>query len=87
MPLIYTLLKLEESERKRFADLFKSHRASEQDYRTLTGFVRTNGALDQIRDEAQAFVDEAATCLTSFPDSPVKRNLLELNQYIIDREY
>lgn len=87
LPLIYTLLKLEESERKRFAELFKSHRATEQDYRNLTGLVRSNGALDQIRDEAQAYVNEAATCLKSFPDSPVKKNLLELNQYIIDREY
>ncbi|MBW2616683.1 MAG: polyprenyl synthetase family protein [Deltaproteobacteria bacterium] len=87
LPLIYTLLKLEESERKRFADLFKNDRATEHDYRNLTGLVRTNGALDQIRDEAQVYVDEAASCLTSFPDSPAKRNLLELNQYIIDREY
>ncbi len=87
LPLIYTLLKLEESERKRFAELFKSHQATEQDYRNLTGLVRSNGALDQIRDEAQAYVNEAATCLKSFPDSLVKRNLLELNQYIIDREY
>jgi len=87
LPLIYTLLKLEESKRKEFEHLFKNDRATEQDYRNLTGLVRTNGALDQIRDEAQVYVNEAASCLTSFPDSPVKRNLLELNQYIIDREY
>jgi octaprenyl-diphosphate synthase len=87
LPLIYTLLKLEESERKQFEELFKSNRATEKDYRNLTGLVRSNGALDQIRDEAKAYVNEAANCLKSFPDSPVKRNLLELNQYIIDREY
>ena len=87
MPLTYTLLKLEESKRKRFEDLFISHRATEQDYRNLTGLVRTNGALDQIRDEAQRLVNEAATSLKSFPDSPVKKNLLELSQYIVDREY
>jgi octaprenyl-diphosphate synthase len=87
LPLIYTLLKLEESQKKRFAELFKSHLATEQDYRNLTRLVRSNGALDQIRDEAQAYVNEAATCLKSFPDSLFKRNLLELNQYIIDREY
>ncbi|MBW1704184.1 MAG: polyprenyl synthetase family protein [Deltaproteobacteria bacterium] len=87
LPLTYTLLKLEESKRKRFEDLFISHRATEQDYRNLTGLVRTNGALDQIRDEAQRLVNEAATSLKSFPDSPVKKNLLELSQYIVDREY
>ncbi len=87
LPLIYTLLKLGESDRERFAELFRSHRATEQDYRKLTELVRTNGALEQIRDEAQAYVNEAATCLKLFPDSPVKKNLLELKQYIIDREY
>ena len=87
LPLIYTLLKLKESERKKFAELFKSRRATEQDYRKLTELVRTNGALEQTRDEAQKLVDEAATCLKPFPDSPVKKNLLELNQYIVDREY
>jgi octaprenyl-diphosphate synthase len=87
LPLIYTLLKLGESDREGFAELFRSHRATDQDYRELTGLVRTNGALEQIRNEAQRLVDEAATSLKPFPDSPVKKNLLELSQYIIDREY
>ena len=87
LPLIYTLGKIGEPERRRFADIFSGHRATEQDYRELTGIVRTNGVLDQIRDEAQSLVDEAGDCLKPFPDSSVKKNLLELKQYIIDREY
>ena len=87
LPLIYTLARLGESERRRLENTFEHHRATEKDYEEVIGLVRTNGALDQIRDEAQVYVDEAANSLTSFPDSPVKRNLLELNQYIVDREY
>ena len=87
LPLIYTLARLGASERRRLENTFENHRATEKDYEEAIGLVRSNGALDQIRDEAQAYVNEAASCLTSFPDSPVKRNLLELNQYIIDREY
>ncbi|MCK4784581.1 MAG: polyprenyl synthetase family protein, partial [Desulfobacteraceae bacterium] len=87
LPLIYTLLSLEESERKRLESLFKSQRAAEEDYRNLIEIVRSNGALDQIRDEAQTYVNKAAGYLSSFPDSPAKESLLELNQYIIERKY
>ncbi|MBW1739209.1 MAG: polyprenyl synthetase family protein [Deltaproteobacteria bacterium] len=87
LPLIYTLLSLEESERKRLESLLKSQRAAEEDYRNLIEIVRSNGALDQIRDEAQTYVNKAAGYLSSFPDSPAKESLLELNQYIIKRKY
>jgi octaprenyl-diphosphate synthase len=87
LPLIYTLSTVEKTEKKRFEDLFKSHRATEKDYRDLTGLVRTSGALDKIQGEALAYVEEAEDCLTGFADSPVKRNLFELNRYIIDRQY
>jgi geranylgeranyl pyrophosphate synthase len=49
--------------------------------------VRQGGVLEEIRKEAQGYVDDAAICLRSFPDSAVKENLLTLIQYIIDRTY
>jgi len=87
LPLIYTLLSLEESERTRLESLFKNQRAAEEDYRNLIEIVKSNGALDQIRDEAQTYVNKAAGYLSPFPDSPAKQSLLELNQYIIERKY
>jgi octaprenyl-diphosphate synthase len=87
LPLIYTLPKIETSERNRLENLFKNHQTTEEDYRQLIGLVRSKGALDQIKDEARAYVDRAAGCLSRFPDSPAKRGLLELNQFIVDRKY
>lgn len=87
LPLIYTLPKIETSVRKRFMNLFKNHQATEEDYRRLIGLVRSKGAPDQIKDEAGSYVDRAAGCLSRFPDSPAKRGLLELNQFIVDRKY
>lgn len=87
LPLIYTLLKLEEPERIRLENLFKSQRTAEEDYQNLIERVRKNGALDQIRDEAQTYVSKAAGCLSPFPDSPAKESLLELNQYVIERKH
>lgn len=87
LPLIYTLSTLDESKRKRFKELFKNRRATEEEYRILIGLVKSNGAADRIMDEARSFVDDAANCLSQFPDSPNKEDLLELNQYVIERKY
>jgi octaprenyl-diphosphate synthase len=87
LPLIYTLLKLEQSERKRLEDLFRNHQATEKDYKNLVELVENNGAIDKIRNEARSYVDKAASCLSPFPDTPDKMGLLELSQYIIKIRY
>jgi len=87
LPLIYTLPRLETSERERLEGLFKSHKATDEDYRNLIELVRSSGAVDQIRHEARSYVEKAAGYLDPFPDSSAKKNLLELNRYVIDRKY
>ena len=87
LPLIYTLPRLKITEKKRLEALFKDRRATEEDCRGIAELVRNSGAIDQTLDEARAYIDKAANCLISFPDSNAKRDLLELNQYIIERKY
>ena len=87
LPLIYTLPKLEVSERKRLKTLFKNRQATEEDYLGMTELVRGSGAIDQVLDEARSYVDKAANCLSSFPDSSAKRDLLKLGQYVIERKH
>ncbi len=87
LPLIYTLLKLEEPERLRLESQLKGRQTTEEDYRDLIEIVRRSGSPDKIRDEAQRYLNTAAGYLSPFPDSPAKENLLELNQYVIEREF
>jgi octaprenyl-diphosphate synthase len=87
LPLIYTLSKIETAERKRLEDLFKNQSALEADYAHLMALVRSKGALDQIRSEAQSYVDMANESLKPFPPSPAKESLLEIGRYIIERKY
>jgi len=87
LPLIYTLPKLGGPERKRLENLFRNDQATEEDYQELIGVVRNNGAIDLIQDEARSYVDEAAHCMDTFPESPTKTTLLELSQYIIERTF
>jgi octaprenyl-diphosphate synthase len=87
LPLIYLLSDLGGPERKRLEDVFRGRRAENGDYGNLIELVRRNGALDRIRREAREYVDEAAQCLSRFPESSAKGNLLQLNSYIIERQY
>ena len=87
LPLIYTLDKLEPGEKKEFAKLFEIRKTDKTVYRSLIDRVRESGVLERIRAEAQGYVDDAARCLSRFPDSAVKTNLLTLIQYIIHRTY
>jgi octaprenyl-diphosphate synthase len=87
LPLIYTLSHLQEAEIERLENLFKNRKAREKDYEELFALVRENGVVDRIRSEAKGYVEKAAGLLDFFPESPVRRDLLGLNAYIIDRSF
>ena len=87
LPLIYTLTYLEKGERGKLEHLFKNGKASERDYVKIIELVQANGAINQCAKDAQEYANLAEDCLSSFPDSPVKKSLLKLNQFIVDRGY
>ncbi|MCJ7686650.1 MAG: polyprenyl synthetase family protein [Desulfobacteraceae bacterium] len=86
LPLIYTLERLEKTEKNRLEDLFLNHQPADDDFRDIIDLVRGNGALDRIIEEAQSYVDNAINSLDIFPDSATKRDLAILSQHIIDRK-
>jgi len=83
LPLIYTLSNLKRAEIERLEDLFKNHKADDEDYKKLIAMVRNNGVINKIRSEARDYMDKAANFLKFFPESSVKENLMEFNTYII----
>jgi len=87
LPLIYTLAYLDKGERDRLEHLFKNGQASETDYSRVIGLVKDNGAINKCHKDAQAYADLAETELSLFPDSSVKKSLLKLNQFILNRSY
>jgi octaprenyl-diphosphate synthase len=87
LPLVYFVSELERAEVERLAELFKSQKASDQDYQDLVRRVRVNGAIERVRSEASEYVARAGELLKLFPDSPVKQGLLELGAYILTRRH
>ena len=87
LPLIYTIPRIREKERDRLRALFMQHQPGEDDYNYVIELVRSNGALERIRDEAESYVDEAEKNLQIFPDSSAKSDLLQLNRSLMKRTY
>ena len=87
MPLIYTLSSLGTAESKRLEDLFKTTRADKEDYERLVNLVRNNGVIDRVRSQARDYVERAAGFLGHFPGSSTRQNLIDLNGYIIRRNF
>jgi octaprenyl-diphosphate synthase len=87
LPLVYFVSELEQGEGERLAELFKSQKASDQDYDNLIRRVRSHRAIERIRSEASEYVARAGKVLGLFPDSPGRRSLMELGAYILTRHY
>jgi octaprenyl-diphosphate synthase len=87
LPLIYTLPRIEDGERKRLEERLRGRKATEADYARVMELVRSNGALDRIRRETRTYAEEAEAFLDPIPASQAKSDLLDLNRYILYRAY
>ncbi len=85
LPLVCFVSELERGEVERLAELFKTQKAGDKDYEDLIRRVRVHGAIEQVRSEASEYVAKAGQLLGLFPDSAVKKGLLELGAYILAR--
>ena len=87
LPLIYALKQLEEQDREALKMTFVGRKASDTELERLIEFVRNNGSLDRIREEARKYGLRAERCLDIFPDSRGRRELLELSRYMLERTF
>lgn len=85
LPLIYSIAGMDESELKRFEDLFVNGSDNEKDYNDLINLVRESGGIEKTRNMAQEYVKKAAGYLKRFPESDYRDNLLSLNSYMLER--
>jgi octaprenyl-diphosphate synthase len=87
LPLIYALERLESGEAERLSERFRSNTATEDEHSNIIELVRESGVRELIRADAVAFAARAAVFLDSFPASPFKTALLDLNSYLVERSF
>jgi octaprenyl-diphosphate synthase len=87
LPLIYTLTDLDAGERERLESRVRSRQAAEKDFQELMAVVRQNGALERVHQKAESYARAAAGALSSLPKSAARQSMLEINQYMIKRNF
>jgi octaprenyl-diphosphate synthase len=87
LPLIHTLMQCSPSERREIADVILSDTLDDEDFRKVISIVRAYGGIDYTVRTAREYVGMGKSRLAMFPDSPGKRALLSLADYVITRSH
>jgi octaprenyl-diphosphate synthase len=87
LPLIYTFSELEDSDRDKIIGLTSEDSSGDKEYDYVINLVRRSGSLDKAYAEARRYSRLAAECLEIFTDCPAREDLLEINDYIVERSY
>ena len=86
LPIIYALKKCRAEERRKVVTVLAErafHTVSQREIVELVGRYDTPAA---VKERARSYTDRALDCLDVFPDSPYKRALQALPEFILNRE-
>jgi octaprenyl-diphosphate synthase len=85
LPLIYSLGRCNEEEKKRMADIVAGKTLEAEDLAYAVALIRRSGGIDYSRRRADELVLGAKDRLVLFDQSPEKDALMELADYIVSR--
>ncbi len=86
LPAIYLLRDGSESARGRFLRCFGDADMTVQQLREVVEDMESSGALNAARADAKEYADRAEASLRALPDSPAKRALAELPEFVLARQ-
>lgn len=85
LPLIHALSACETRKRSRIAEIAASAELLPSDINNIASFIIEQGGIDYCRGLAQQYVEEAKASLNILTDSPAKKALAELADFVIHR--
>ncbi|MBT8232190.1 MAG: polyprenyl synthetase family protein [Saprospiraceae bacterium] len=86
LPLIYALSKADKKERKSIIKSIKRKSTDPEVVKKVIDFVKEKGGLEYAKEAMNAYKDKAMDILSTFPPSESRDGLLELVNYVIERE-
>ena len=87
LPLIHALQSAPSPARRRIIRLIKRHSDKPDRVEEVLRFVRESQGLAYAEATMLRYRDEAIALLDRFPDSPARRSLVALVNYVVDRKY
>jgi len=85
LPLIHALTKVDKSTQKEILGLVRKSKNDNKALETVLQFSHTNGGVDYSINRMNEYRDKAKEKLSLFPDSPYRKSLELLCNYIVDR--
>jgi len=86
LPLIYALNTVSKSDSARIFTLIQNRDYSPDTIQELTDFAKENKGIEYAYSKMQEIKENTITLLNDFPDSDAKTSLVQLCDYIIERE-
>jgi octaprenyl-diphosphate synthase len=86
LPLIHTLLHCTPAEQEQIAAIINSDEFSKDDFQLIFALVNSYGGIDVTVTAAKGYIARCKASLDLFEDSPGKRALLEIADYVVTRE-
>ena len=85
LPLIYALNQASEQDRKWLINSVKNHNTDKKRVKEVIAYVKAHGGIERTEAKMREYQAKALAILSDFPDSPYKKSLLQIVDYVIER--
>jgi octaprenyl-diphosphate synthase len=87
LPLVYALESATEEERGLVASILLQRGYDSAQFSRILDMLQKYGAIERVKDRAQAFTGKARRLISEFPDSPYQRALMAVTDLITERDH
>jgi octaprenyl-diphosphate synthase len=87
LPLIYALMELNKDERDKIKASYSWDDPGQEALEGIISMVRGGRGLKRVRDDASAFLRKASDSLEIFPATKAREDLLQFNEYLLNRTF
>ncbi len=85
LPLIYTLNNCSKKEKAWLINSVKKYNKDKKRVREVIAFVKDNGGIEYTTKMMYNYRDKALSILKNYPESPYKKSLLKMIDYVVER--
>jgi octaprenyl-diphosphate synthase len=86
LPLVYALEQATPAERAQVESILRARTYDGVPFRDVLGVLERCGALERVKERAQAFTERARAIVAEFPESPYQRALLSVTELVTERD-
>ncbi|PQJ79532.1 polyprenyl synthetase family protein [Polaribacter porphyrae] len=86
LPLIYTLNNCSKKEKSWIINSIKKYNKDKKRVKEVIAFVKDNGGIEYTISQMNDYKNKALAILDNYPDSPYKKSLLQMIDYVVERK-